>query len=292
VGLVTAACFAEMGHRVICMDQDRKKLAALRKGKAWFYEPGLEELMVKNLKKKRLFFTARMEEGVRKSEIIFIAVGTPPLPSGDADLTSVEQVVRQIARAADGYRLIVEKSTVPVETGLRIKQTLEIMAKRKAPVEVASNPEFLREGSAVHDFFHPDRVVIGVESARAKELLEDLYRPLDAPLVDFKVDHPFRHGDRLPGGMEAVHIPDNKSPGESALLLRRTPNVLILGDALIGNPAGRLTLLPPEKYADVTRAREGIRVLLGYEFGPVLTSDGASILEHGRRAVEAFLENG
>ncbi len=132
------------------------------------------------------------------------------------------------------------------------------------------------------------------EVARCREAYgaETWMHALDAPLVDFKVDPPFRHGDRLPGGMEAVHIPDNKSPGESALLLRRTPNVLILGDALIGNPAGRLTLLPPEKYADVTRAREGIRVLLGYEFGPVLTSDGASILEHGRRAVEAFLENG
>jgi len=183
VGLVTAACFSEMGHRVVCMDQDRKKLAALRRGKAWFYEPGLEELVVKNLKKKRLFFTARIGEGVRKSEIIFIAVGTPPLPSGDADLTAVEQVVRQIARAASGYRLIVEKSTVPVETGRRIKQVLEIMAERKAPVEVASNPEFLREGSAVHDFFHPDRIVIGAESLRAKELLEDLYRPFKAPMV-------------------------------------------------------------------------------------------------------------
>ena len=183
VGLVTAACFSEMGHRVVCVDQDRKKLSALRKRKAWFYEPGLEELLAKNIQRKRLSFTHRVEEGVRKSEIIFIAVGTPPLPSGDADLTSVEQVVRQIARAADGYRLIVEKSTVPVETGRRIKQTLEIMAGRKAPVEVASNPEFLREGSAVQDFFHPDRVVIGVESARARRLLEDLYRPFKAPLV-------------------------------------------------------------------------------------------------------------
>ena len=183
VGLVTAACFAEMGHRVVCMDRDRKKLAVLRRGKAWFYEPGLEELVVKNLKRKRLFFTDRVEEGVRQSEIIFIAVGTPPLPSGDADLTAMEQVVRKIATAADGYRLIVEKSTVPVETGRRVKQTLEIMAKRKAPIEVASNPEFLREGSAVQDFFHPDRIVIGVESARAKALLENLYRPFKAPLV-------------------------------------------------------------------------------------------------------------
>ena len=183
VGLVTAACFAEMGHRVVCMDQDRRRLAQLRKGKAWFYEPGLEGLVAKNIRKKRLFFTDRVAEGVKQSEIIFIAVGTPPLPSGDADLTAVEQVVRQIAQAADGYRLIVEKSTVPVETGRRIKQALEMMHRKKAPVEVASNPEFLREGSAVHDFFHPDRIVFGVESVRGRELLERLYEPFKAPRV-------------------------------------------------------------------------------------------------------------
>ena len=183
VGLVTASCFAEMGHRVVCMDQDRKKLAALRKGKSWFYEPGLEPLVIKNLKKKRLFFTDRIAQGVKESEVIFIAVGTPPLPSGDADLTAVEQVVRQIAQAADGYRLIVEKSTVPVETGKRIERALEMISKKGAPVEVASNPEFLREGSAVHDFFHPDRIVIGAGSVRARELLERLYKPFKAPLV-------------------------------------------------------------------------------------------------------------
>ncbi len=183
VGLVTAACFAEIGHRVICVDQDRKKLALLRKGKAWFYEPGLEKLVAKNVKQKRLSFTDRVAAGVKQSEILFIAVGTPPLPTGDADLTAVEQVVRQIAQHADGYRLIVEKSTVPVETGKRIKEALVILQRDKAPIEVASNPEFLREGSAVHDFFHPDRIVFGVESNRSKELLEKLYKPFKAPLV-------------------------------------------------------------------------------------------------------------
>jgi len=183
VGLVTAACFAEIGHRVICVDQDRKKLALLRKGKAWFYEPGLEKLVAKNVKQKRLSFTDRVAAGVKQSEILFIAVGTPPLPTWDADLTAVEQVVRQIAQHADGYRLIVEKSTVPVETGKRIKEALVILQRDKAPIEVASNPEFLREGSAVHDFFHPDRIVFGVESNRSKELLEKLYKPFKAPLV-------------------------------------------------------------------------------------------------------------
>lgn len=132
------------------------------------------------------------------------------------------------------------------------------------------------------------------EVARCREAYgaETWMHALDAPLVDFTVDHSFRHGDRLPGGLEAIHIPDNKSPGESALLLRGTPNALILGDALIGNPPGRLTLLPPEKYADVAKAREGLRVLLAYDFGPALACDGASILEGGKRAVEAFLEDG
>ena len=113
---------------------------------------------------------------------------------------------------------------------------------------------------------------------------------LDVPLAEFQVDHIFRHGDRLPADIEVIHIPHNKSPGECALLVHRDPNVLILGDALIGNPPGRLNLLPPDKYADAAKAREGIRVLLHYEYGPILTSDGASILENGRAAIEAFLK--
>ncbi|MSS73361.1 MAG: hypothetical protein EXS64_18005 [Candidatus Latescibacteria bacterium] len=130
------------------------------------------------------------------------------------------------------------------------------------------------------------------EAARYRDLYgaQTWMHESDAPLVELKVDHAFRHGDRLPGGMEVIHVPDNKSPGESALLLHREPNVLILGDALIGHPPGALTLLPPDKYADIQKAREGIRVLLNSDFGPVLTSDGASLLEGGRRAIEAFLK--
>ncbi len=112
---------------------------------------------------------------------------------------------------------------------------------------------------------------------------------LDAPLVDIQIDHTFEHGKVLPGDLEVIHIQDNKSPGESALLLHRNPNVLILGDALIGNPPGKLNLLPPDKYAEVSKAREGIRILLDYEFSPILTSDGSSILENGRAAIESFL---
>lgn len=183
VGLVTAVGFAEMGHSVICMDTDPKKLALLRKGKPWFFEPGLAPLLVKNLKKKRLSFTDRIADGVKKCPILFIAVGTPPLPSGEADLTAVEDVVRQIADSASEYRLIVEKSTVPVETGRRVKQVLGLALRRKVQIDVASNPEFLREGSGIEDFFHPERIVIGVETARARQLLEQLYKPFKAPLV-------------------------------------------------------------------------------------------------------------
>lgn len=183
VGLVTGACFADLGNRVVCVDQNRKRVAVLKKGKTPFYEPGLETLVRHNQKQKRISFTVSVPEGVRSCEVIFIAVGTPPLDSGEADLTAVEQVVRQIARSAGGYRLIVEKSTVPVETGRRIQETLAISRRRKAQFDVASNPEFLREGTAVKDFLHPDRVVLGVESPRARKLLEELYRPLRAPVV-------------------------------------------------------------------------------------------------------------
>ncbi len=183
VGLVTGACFADLGHSVICVDQDEAKIKGLRKGKVPFYEPGLSPMVAHAVAQKRLSFTTRISEGVKRSKVIFIAVGTPPLPSGEADLSSVEQVVRQIARSASGYRLIVEKSTVPVETGRQITETLAHLPRRGAKLDVASNPEFLREGSAVNDFLRPDRIVIGVESDRAKTLLTQLYRPLEAPLV-------------------------------------------------------------------------------------------------------------
>ncbi len=183
VGLVTAACFANLGNRVYCIDNDRKKIATLRKGKVYFYEPGLQPMVKENLARKRLSFSTEIAEGVRHSEVIFIAVGTPPLPSGEADLTTVEHVAHQIAHAMTSYRLIVEKSTVPVETGKWIQRTLQASIRKKVPFDVASNPEFLREGSALEDFAHPDRIVIGVESERAKRLLEKLYKPFQAPLL-------------------------------------------------------------------------------------------------------------
>lgn len=183
VGLVTGACFAELGNKVICADNDTQKISVLKKGIIPIYEPGLEELIKSNISKKRLFFSANIKETVKNSEIIFIAVGTPSLENGEADLTGIENVAYNIAVNMTGYRLIVEKSTVPVETGKWVKHTIEHNVKKGVKFDVASNPEFLREGSAISDFMHPDRIVIGVESKKAKDLLTSLYKPLNAPIV-------------------------------------------------------------------------------------------------------------
>ncbi|MFH1779292.1 MAG: UDP-glucose/GDP-mannose dehydrogenase family protein [Candidatus Omnitrophota bacterium] len=183
VGLVTAACLADLGNDIVCNDIDKDKISKLKRGTVPFYEPGLEELVKRNQKEKRLTFTSSLKEAVKNSEVIFIAVGTPPKKNGEADLTYVENVAREIARFMTSYRLIVEKSTVPVETGMWIKHTLQHYARKKVKFDVASNPEFLREGSAINDFMHPDRIVIGVESKKAKDILLELYKPLNAPII-------------------------------------------------------------------------------------------------------------
>ncbi|MFZ5800083.1 MAG: UDP-glucose dehydrogenase family protein, partial [Candidatus Omnitrophota bacterium] len=183
VGLVTGVCFAELGNKVTCIDNDTQKISALKKMTVPIYEPGLEELLRRNAKEKRLKFTTSIKDGTENATVIFIAVGTPSRDDGEADLTYVENVAREIASCLSRYKLIVEKSTVPVETGKWIERTIRIYKKNKAQFDVASNPEFLREGSAIADFMHPDRVVIGVESRRAEQLLRELYRPLKAPIV-------------------------------------------------------------------------------------------------------------
>ncbi|MDD5166314.1 MAG: nucleotide sugar dehydrogenase, partial [Candidatus Omnitrophica bacterium] len=183
VGLVSGACFAELGNRVICADNDKQKIAAIKKGVMPIYEPGLEELIANNIKKGRLKFSSSIKEAVKGSEVIFIAVGTPSLDNGEADLTGIENVAYNIAINMTSYRLIVEKSTVPVETGKWVKQTISNHVKGGVKFDVASNPEFLREGSAINDFMHPDRIVAGVESKKAEEILTNLYKPLKAPLV-------------------------------------------------------------------------------------------------------------
>ena len=183
VGLVTGACFADLGHRVIMVDNDAKRITNLKRGAMPYYEPGLEELVARGVREQRLSFSTSMSTGVVKSTIIFIAVGTPQKATGEADLAYVESVARSIAEHMSNYRLVVEKSTVPVQTGRWLAQTIKMSLKRKCPFDVASNPEFLREGTAIQDFMKPDRVVLGVESKRAKELLCELYKPLGAPIV-------------------------------------------------------------------------------------------------------------
>lgn len=183
VGLVTGTCFAHIGHDVICVDNDPKKLAALKKGKSPIYEPGLEKLIAENMKKKRLVFTPSIAQAVKQCEVIFICVNTPPKEDGGADLSYVENVSLEIAKNLTRYCLIVEKSTVPVQTGERVYVTIKDHHKKGVEFDVASNPEFLREGSAVEDFLKPDRVVVGVSSERAEKLLRKLYAPLKCKMV-------------------------------------------------------------------------------------------------------------
>ncbi|MDD5595268.1 MAG: UDP-glucose/GDP-mannose dehydrogenase family protein [Candidatus Omnitrophica bacterium] len=183
VGLVTGVCLAELGNTVICLDNDKKKIGNLKKGIVPIFEPGLHELIASNVKQKRLKFTSNLKQAVHSSEIIFIAVGTPAMNNGEADHIGIENVARNIAINMPDYRLIVEKSTVPVETGEWVKHTIQNNIKGKIKFDVASNPEFLREGQAINDFMHPDRIVIGVESEKAKNLLVSLYKPLGAQLV-------------------------------------------------------------------------------------------------------------
>ena len=183
VGLVTGSCFADLGNDVICVDNDKSKVAALKKGLIPIYEPGLEELVKRNVKEGRLSFTGNLKDGIKRSEIIFVCVPTPPKDNGDADMTYVENVAREIALSMTSYKLIVDKSTVPVNTGEWVEHTINIYNKRKIKFDVASNPEFLKEGSAIEDFMNPDRVVVGVKSKRAADILTELYNPLKAPIV-------------------------------------------------------------------------------------------------------------
>ncbi|MEW6162610.1 MAG: UDP-glucose/GDP-mannose dehydrogenase family protein [Nitrospirota bacterium] len=178
VGLVTGACFAEFGVFVTCIDKSEKKIKSLKEGHAPFYEPGLEELVQRNIKEGRLTFSTDIADAVRSSLVIFIAVGTPPRGDGSADLRYVEEVAREIASNLDGYKVIVTKSTVPIGTGDRIRKIVSKNLKEQVDFDIVSNPEFLREGSAIEDFMRPNRVVIGVNSQQAIAIMKDLYKPL------------------------------------------------------------------------------------------------------------------
>jgi UDPglucose 6-dehydrogenase len=183
VGLVTGACFADVGHNVICVDNDSEKVKQLKAGEIPIYEPGLEEIVHRNVSARRLQFTGNIQEAVERSQIIFIAVPTPPLPDGDVDLSFVEKVAREIAGVLTEYRVIVDKSTVPVKTGEKVAESIKRYNRHGAKFDVVSNPEFLREGCAVADLMHPDRIVIGAQSEHAIDLMKKVYEPFMAPIL-------------------------------------------------------------------------------------------------------------
>lgn len=183
VGLVTGACFAQVGHRVICVDNDSAKISLLRGGRLPIYEPGLEEMVRANAATGRLSFTTSTAEGVERSDVIFIAVPTPALPDGSVDLSFIEKVARDIAGTMTSYKVVVDKSTVPVKTGDKVAETIKRYGRGKFEFDVVSNPEFLREGFAVGDLMHPDRVVIGVRTQRPVPAMKEIYAPFKAPII-------------------------------------------------------------------------------------------------------------
>ncbi len=191
VGLTTGTCFAEMGHHVICVDNNEEKVNMLRNGIIPIYEPGLEELIKKNVAVGKLEFSSNIGESVTDSEVIFIAVPTPPNQDGSVDLSFIERVAREIAMVLTpqmGYKVIVDKSTVPVKTGEKVEQTIRHYAGNEVEFDIVSNPEFLREGSAVEDLLHPDRIVIGANSSRAMDTLKHVYAPFRAPILETDVN--------------------------------------------------------------------------------------------------------
>jgi UDPglucose 6-dehydrogenase len=199
VGLVSGACLADFGNTVICVDRDAEKIEHLKRGEISIFEPGLKEMIRRNFAAGRLFFSASLPEAVQKSDVVFIAVGTPPAEDGSADLSHVEAAAREIGAVIQGYKVIVNKSTVPVGTGRRTACWIrEELARRitdgsapAAEFDLVSNPEFLREGSAIQEFMHPDRVVIGAETERARKIMKDVYRSLylnETPFIETNIE--------------------------------------------------------------------------------------------------------
>lgn len=187
VGLTTGTCFAEVGHNVVCVDNNQQKVEMLQQGQVPIYEPDLEDMITSNVSAGRLRFTTDLPRAVADSDIIFIAVPTPPHEDGSVDLSYIEAVSHEIAEALRpefGYRIVVDKSTVPVSTGTKVSQVIERYACKGVVVDVVSNPEFLREGSAVQDLLNPDRIVIGADSQRAMDMMKRVYQPFNAPIVE------------------------------------------------------------------------------------------------------------
>jgi UDPglucose 6-dehydrogenase len=184
VGLITGACFAEYGHDVLCVDNNEEKIVMLNEGRMPIYEPGLEELVLKHVQAGRLSFTTRIERAVEETEVLFLCLPTPPQEDGSADLSFIEMVSRKVAEHLTDYRVIVEKSTVPVNTAAQVRRTIERYVKDDIEFDVVSNPEFLREGSAVPDTLNPDRIVYGTDSDRARDVMREVYKGFEAPKIE------------------------------------------------------------------------------------------------------------
>ena len=252
VGLVVGLCFSEIGHDVLCVDNDLDKIARLRDGRLPFFEPHIDTLLQRNAELNRVRFSSSLEEGIAHSEMIFLCLGTPPLPDGEADLSSVERVTRQIATLSESYKLVIEKSTVPVLTGERIHKTLQLYSRQGGTVEfdVASNPEFLAEGTAVLDFLCPDRIVIGVETAKAEALLREIYEPIVRQDFAWNLDcgHP-RKGQTVP------MVATNRN---SAELIKHASNSFLAMKISYINAVANLC---DQVGADIERVAEG----MGYD---------------------------
>jgi UDPglucose 6-dehydrogenase len=245
VGLTTAACLAQIGHDVFCGEKDPEKLARLRSGKLPIFEPHLDTVIDAACKAGRLRFGST-EEAVEWGVAIFICVGTPPLPNGDADLHAIEAVASIIAKRATGYRLIVEKSTVPVQTGAQLRRHLGGHRTRSLDYDVASNPEFLREGTSVEDFLHPDRIVVGVESARAADMLREIYHPI----IDQRIACPL-HADCPPRKAPRFLVTDTNS---SELIKHASNSFLAMKISFIN----MVSDLCEAAGADINKVAEGI----------------------------------
>jgi UDPglucose 6-dehydrogenase len=259
VGLTTAACLAQVGHDVFCSESDLQKLAKLQDGVMPLFEPHLEDVIKSVRQAGRLRFGST-EEAIAWGDTIFICVGTPPLPNGDADLSAIEGVARSIARGASGYRLVIEKSTVPVQTGGQLQRHLSVHSRNGLSYDVASNPEFLREGSSVEDFLHPDRIVIGVDSPRAERLLRQIYEPI----INQRFTCPI-HSD-CPERKEPVFLATDTN---SAELIKHASNSFLAMKISFINMVANLCEVVG---ADVTRVAQGMG--LDPRIGPAFLNPG------------------
>jgi UDPglucose 6-dehydrogenase len=246
VGLTTAACLAHIGHEVFCSESDVDKLRKLRSGSIPIFEPHLQEVVCSAKASGRLIFGST-EDAIDRSQVIFICVGTPPLPSGDADLSGIECLARTIAKRSADFRLVVEKSTVPVHTGSRLRKHLSLYKTANVEHEVVSNPEFLREGSAVEDFLHPDRIVVGVESSRAARIIKEVYQPV----LDRAFSCPVHPQCQKPEGSPRFLVTDTNS----AELIKHASNSFLAMKISFINMVSDLC---DAAGADVTKVAEGM----------------------------------